>query len=177
MKNTMFNQRGFTLIELLVVVLIIGILSSVALPQYTKAVEKSRMTEALTMMRSLQQATDVYLLESGKPSSMIRLLGGSGNSGDMLTIDVSSLSCTDDNHGNHFMCYSKNFGYEVTCESSGCIIYAQRLQGNTPFYTLFFDNRGLAIGRYNKWCMIETNEGEAICKYLSSQGWEYDDDR
>ena len=46
------SNAGFTLVELLVVVLIIGILASVGVPQYFKAVEKSRVAEAKSMARS-----------------------------------------------------------------------------------------------------------------------------
>ena len=58
------NTKGFTLIELLVVVLIIGILSSVALPQYQKTVLKSRAAEAWTNLSALNTAGKIYCLEN-----------------------------------------------------------------------------------------------------------------
>lgn len=117
-------KKAFTLIELLVVVLIIGILSSIALPQYQKAVEKARTAELVQNTFALQRAVDLYILENGFPATeaeSVVFLGTSANAGGALAIDVTpGMTCATRG------CSSKYFHYDAVCGASGCRVESQR---------------------------------------------------
>lgn len=59
------SKRGFTLIELIVVVVIIGVLVSIALPQYINFKEKAMATEAINTIAAIRKAEVIYKLERG----------------------------------------------------------------------------------------------------------------
>lgn len=82
------RKSGFTLIELLVVVLIIGILASVALPQYQKAVEKSRAAKMISSARALHDAQQRYYMANGTFA----------NSFGELDIDMGKPMSPDSSH-------------------------------------------------------------------------------
>ncbi len=53
-KNTKKSKKGFTLTEVLVVVLIIGVISAIAYPVYTKSINKSRAVEAINLLEMVR---------------------------------------------------------------------------------------------------------------------------
>lgn len=121
------KSAGFTLIELLVVVLIIGILSAVALPQYTRAVEKSRASEGITLVRAAAQAQKAFYLANGE-----------------YTADFSSLDFTFPGNASGSCFNTKNFSVCLhDVNASTMHIQAMRLeQGATGlWYIIFYTQR------------------------------------
>lgn len=108
-------KKGFTLIELLIVVLIIGILASIGIPQYFRAVERSRVTEATTVFANIKNSQERFYARKLQYT----------NNWDDLDIEMKGVNgtCTGTS-----ACPLKN--YNITLTNNSATSYEIRAQRN-----------------------------------------------
>lgn len=129
-------MKGFTLIELLVVVLIIGILASVALPQYEIVVEKSRATEAMVNARAILNAMQRHEQEEPEDPvtncqqiADIQLKGGTWGQDCNVSLATRDKHCGENDN----VFSTKNFCYYL----EGGNLKVERSDGSRdPLYTI-----------------------------------------
>ncbi len=137
---------GFTLIELLVVVLIIGILAAIALPQYEKAVAKSRAAEALINLKALYNAQQIYYLSNGSYTAQISNLD-------------FGLPVSESEEGE----WMEASYYKIVCTDALC--QAQREIENVPSFEV-------GLKSNNFWCLCRNENTD--CRVCMSLGGTYD---
>ena len=76
MKTKLSNrQQGFTLVEIMIVVAIIALLASIAVPGFLRARKRSQASRILNDLRLIDNAVDMYAIESNKSTGNTVAIG------------------------------------------------------------------------------------------------------
>ena len=140
-------KKGFTLVEILVAVLIMGILVTMAVPQYEKAVEKSRMAEVRTVLKRLYDAKMRVLNNMDKETyNTTSPLFGLENLDFTIACNASTTS-----NGHQMTCSTKDFAYVINPSGTGNenFVCAVRNKGDYKGVNFIYKGDEVAVGTSN----------------------------
>lgn len=63
------KNKGFTLVEIMIVVLIIGILLAIAVPNFVKARQNSRVQSVVGNLKQIESAKEQWAMDTGAAST------------------------------------------------------------------------------------------------------------
>lgn len=108
-------KTGFTLVEMLAVVIIIGILTSVALPQYRRAVKRAQIVEVEHMLRVIYDSSERLAAFRGyKDYKAMAAAGGTVTFDQLDMIDTTKMPCELDSTKKTMTC--KGFSYYMVSD-------------------------------------------------------------
>ena len=90
------SRRGFTLIELMVVVAIIGLLASIAIPNFQKFQARSKQSEVKVNLRAAFTAEKAFFQEKDNYSSCVKKLGFEAERGNRYKYDFGQTRLTNE---------------------------------------------------------------------------------
>ncbi|UCD15871.1 MAG: prepilin-type N-terminal cleavage/methylation domain-containing protein [Candidatus Omnitrophota bacterium] len=109
-------SKGFTLLELIIVVVILGIIASMGMPTYKKAVERVRCAEAIAHLKIIQAKEQMEKLEINNYVSC----AGTDSCRSLLDLDLPgenwNYSVTDVTVNDFIARANRTFGTWGGCE-------------------------------------------------------------
>lgn len=143
-------NKGFTLVEILIAVLIMGILVTMAVPQYEKAVEKSRRTEVMTLLKRLYEAKMRVLgnMEQETYNTITPPFGF-----ENLDFAIACQSTTSSNN-HQITCSSQDWVYVLNPSGTGNnnFVCAVRRKGDYKGVNFIYKGDAVAVGSSNFLC-------------------------
>ena len=154
-KTISAKTGGFTLLEMLVVVLIIGILTVIAVPQYELAVEKAAVGSILPILKGIDSAQQVYFFTNGVYAMDFDALDLSMPAGGTLTTSGTTV----------YMRYPKY----------SCLLRYGTIDSKNSYSAYCYTKRGTAIEKYYSrtyftcWASKTDEKQQKICQTVANK--------